>query len=235
MASACCNMMRAASSNQFVAGRHADRSPLARFQLFTREIVRDFPPCGCAPMGEHASTGRPYTTAVRGRRRRAFMRRFCLDPGPYGCTKVYLRNNTVLYCTYTTSNIHDKEVGQLSTRRAVSCTSHHRPPGEALGNEAPPPRARRGRSRAEARGRGGQVGSSLVDATNSVEPTRVSNRMSSPVSRAVRAHEHARARRTRDAACRLDTNRRLRMCRRGTCDMHIRDRRCARETARADS
>ena len=52
MASACCYMMRAASSNQFVAGRHADRSPLARLQLFTREIVRDFPPC--APMGERA-------------------------------------------------------------------------------------------------------------------------------------------------------------------------------------
>ena len=64
MASACCYMMRAASSNQFVAGRHADRSPLARLQLFTREIVRDFPPC--APMGDRASvpTGRPYTTAV---------------------------------------------------------------------------------------------------------------------------------------------------------------------------
>ena len=45
MASACCNMMRAASSNQFVAGRHAERSPLARLQLFTREI----PPC--APNG----------------------------------------------------------------------------------------------------------------------------------------------------------------------------------------
>ena len=94
MASACCNMMRAASSNQFVAGRHADRSPLARLQLFTREIVRDFPPC--APMWASVPIGRPYTTAVRGRRRRSFLRSFCLDPGPYGCTKGYLRNNTVL-------------------------------------------------------------------------------------------------------------------------------------------
>lgn len=127
MASACCNMMRAASSNQFVAGRHADRSPLARFQLFTREIVRDFPPCGCAPLPQWASmpTGRPYTTAVRGRRRRAFMRRFCLDPGPYGCTKVYLRNNTVLYCTYTTSNI-----GTYTTRSCLhdACRVVHQPP-----------------------------------------------------------------------------------------------------------
>ena len=62
MASACCYMMRAASSNQFVAGRHADRSPLARLQLFTREIVRDFPPC--APMGERAHRSTIHTTAV---------------------------------------------------------------------------------------------------------------------------------------------------------------------------
>lgn len=65
MASACCYMMRAASSNQFVAGRHADRSPLARLQLFTREIVRDFPPC--APMGERAHR----STIHDGRRRAA--------------------------------------------------------------------------------------------------------------------------------------------------------------------
>jgi hypothetical protein len=62
MASACCYMMRAASSNQFVAGRHADRSPLARLQLFTREIVRDFLPC--VPQWASVPTGRPYTTAV---------------------------------------------------------------------------------------------------------------------------------------------------------------------------
>lgn len=71
MASACCNMMRAASSNQFVAGRHADRSPLARLQLFTREIVRDFPPCAPMNVGERAHRSTIHTTAVRGRRRRA--------------------------------------------------------------------------------------------------------------------------------------------------------------------
>ena len=104
---------------------------------------------------------------------------------------------TIRFSIVHIHNIHDIDKEPRSVaRRAVSCTSHHRPPGEALGNEAPPPRARRGRSRAEARGRGGQVGSSLVDATNSRYENRHAYRIEclppSRVSRAVRAHEHAR-------------------------------------------
>ena len=103
MASACCYMMRAASSNQFVAGRHADRSPLARLQLFTREIVRDFPPC--APMGR-ACPQVDLSTMHDGRRRAA---RSCdVSALTRGLTAVLrVISATIRFSIVHTQHIHD--------------------------------------------------------------------------------------------------------------------------------
>ena len=48
------------------------------------------------PQVDHTHDGRPRPSPPR-----AFMRSFCLDPGPYGCTKGYRRNNTVLAIVHT--------------------------------------------------------------------------------------------------------------------------------------
>ena len=237
MASACCYMMRAASSNQFVAGRHADRSPLARLQLFTREIVRDrfrrvpqWASVRACPQVDH--TRRPSP-------RRAFMRRFCLDPGPYGCTKGYLRNNTVLYCTYTTYTMCSVHRARAGPADAPPGGSGVRGGGAARAGRAPGAGARA----PTAQGRQGGLG------TRRLEPTIVSNRsgMSSPSARSSRSSRGMRAEpcartntpaRKRKRATRLDANRPITyvecaLCR--ACDMHIRRPRRRRMRARADS
>ena len=220
MASACCNMMRAASSNQFVAGRHADRSPLARLQLFTREIVRaifrrvpQWRPFG---MGERAHR----STIHDGLRRAA---RSCdVSALTRGLTAV-LR---VIFATIRFSIVHTQP-----TRCAVVHRRPHRP-------RDPPTRdrvrsgGRRARRRARPRRRGARAGSR--DATTRTD-NRISNRMSSPSAERVRAHEHARPSPARKRATRLDANRRLdypylsvECVARATCTSDVDDA-CARE------
>lgn len=97
----------------------------------------------CTPMGRACPqvdhTRRPSP-------RRAFMRRFCLDPGPYGCTKGYLRNNTVLYCTYTTytmCSVH-RPVRAPRTRRPLGVPATTAPHEGGAAPGAPTAQGRQG-------------------------------------------------------------------------------------------
>ena len=206
-----------------IAARLPDSSysPARLFAIFRR--VPQWATGRACPQVDH--TRRPSP-------RRAFMRRFCLDPGPYGCTKGYLRNNTVLYCTYTTYTM-------CSVHRPSDPAN---PPTSGRPCDHSTTRGGRGAGRAHGAGAPGRVTGRARDAT-----TRTDNRIESnvfPVSRAAGAahaphrgtHEHARPQtRATRRSTRRPTNRRgdydLRMwnvAARATCTSDVDDA-CARE------
>ena len=199
MASACCNMMRAASSNQFVAGRHADRSPLARLQLFT---ARD-----CSRFSAVCPNGRACPQVDHTRRPSPRPRRSCdVSALTRGLTAV-LR---VISATIRFSVVHTQHTRcAVGVRTDPPTPRSANPPTSGRPCDHSTTRGGRGAGRAHGAGAPGRVTGRARDAT-----TRTDNRIESnvfPVSRAVRAHEHARPQ-TRDAARgRRTANRRLRI------------------------